>query len=439
MVRHRARTGRLVVVLVALACAAVAVAGLTRTDEIAMRVVAPLTDGGRDRPTTDRPEPGRPEPGRPEPGRPSSGGPRPTHSGQPGPDPAAVVADEAYWVSTAQLTCTGDGAGAIAEARIVGTGLVSVHPYEANIGARAMVAAGGRYLPMVRRYVDWYLSRLNSPDTAGVDGTVYDYDYDPVTCAGRFQQRPGSPTVPTYDSTDAYAGTFLSLVAAYARADPAGAPASLGTPAMRDGLRRVADAIGATRRPSGLTAATPTYAAEYLLDNVEAQQGLTDYAWLLGAVLDDPAGAAARGAEAAAMRDAIEAVLWTGSHTPGLYAVAADHLDPSWAVWYPDSLAQLWPIMAGLGDVDRRSALWAAFSAHWPGWEDSIPQYGAVSPDHDPNASVALAAARAGDRAAVDAYLRSSQTRWVEAGRPPPWTVDDSGFRALAAQVGIGG
>ncbi|MGD9990285.1 hypothetical protein [Pseudonocardia sp.] len=353
------------------------------------------------------------------------------------PDLAAIVEDEAYWVSTAQLTCAGEGAGAIAEARIVGTGLVSVHPYEANIGARAMVAAGGRYLPMVRHYLDWYLSRLNAPDTSGVDGTVYDYDYDPVTCAGRFQQRPGSTMVPTYDSTDAYAGTFLTLVTHYARADPAAARA-LDTPQLRAGLVRVADAIGATRTPSGLTAATPTYDAEYLLDNIEAQQGLADYAWLLGTVFADPAAASVRAAEAAAMGEAIERVLWAGSHTPGLYAVAADDLDPSWDVWFPDSLAQLWPVMAGLGDEDRRSALWAAFSARWPGWADSTPRYGAVSPDHDPNSSVAHAAAVVGDRAALDAYLRSSQTRWVDPGRPPPWTVDDSGFRALAAQVGLG-
>ncbi|MBN9111136.1 MAG: hypothetical protein J0I34_20425 [Pseudonocardia sp.] len=42
------------------------------------------------------------------------------------------------------------------------------------------------------------------------------------------------------------------------------------------------------------------------------------------------------------------------------------------------------------------------------------------------------------DRPAPDTYLRSSQARWVETGRPPPRTVDDSRFRALAAQVGLG-
>ncbi len=96
-----------------------------------------------------------------------------------------IVEEEAYWVSTAQLSCAGDGCGAIAEAPVTGSGPVSVHPYEASIGARAMLAAGGRYVPMVGEYVRWYLRHLNRPDVQGVVGTVYDYDYDPVTCVGR--------------------------------------------------------------------------------------------------------------------------------------------------------------------------------------------------------------------------------------------------------------
>ncbi|RTL64103.1 MAG: hypothetical protein EKK42_26110 [Pseudonocardiaceae bacterium] len=61
-----------------------------------------------------------------------------------------------------------------------------------------------------------------------------------------------------------------------------------------------------------------------------------------------------------------------------------------------------------------------------------------VRADPDPDPSIAYAAAVVGDRPALDAYLRSSQARRVEAGRPQPWTVDDSGFRASAAQVGLG-
>ena len=118
-----------------------------------------------------------------------------------------------------------------------------------------------------------------------------------------------------------------------------------------------------------------------------------------------------------------------------MYGWAADQLDPSWDVWFPDSLAQLWPVLDGLGDRPAGAALWAAFSRRWPGWTRSTPAYGTVAVEHDPNAAIAYAAARIGDRAAVDEYLLSTQERWVRRGRPPPWTVDDAGFRALAAHT----
>jgi hypothetical protein len=345
-------------------------------------------------------------------------------------DPALIVQDEAYWVSSAQLTCTGDGNGAIAEARIAGQGPVSVRPYEANIGARALVAAGSRYLPMVAAYLRWYLGHLNQPDVDGVTGTVYDYEYDPVSCVGTRRRDPVTGVATTYDSSDAYAGTFLTLVADYARADPQSA-VWIADPRTQSELAAVADAIMATLRPSGLTAATPTYAAEYLLDNVEGQRGLRDYAWLLTAFFGDAAQARRRTSQADGIAAAISTLLWRPG--PAMYAVAADDPDPSWSVWYPDSFAQLWPVWTGLAAPSRKTALWAAFTNHWPGWAASTPAFGTVAVDHDPNSSVAYAAAMAGDRKAVIAYLTGSQQRW--AGHPPPWTVDDSGFRALAAQA----
>jgi Pentapeptide repeats (8 copies) len=375
-----------------------------------------------------------------------------------------IVQDEALWVSTAQLSCAGEGDGAIAEAQITeaqltaaqltgaqltgaqltgaqltgaqlaGPGSVSVHPYEANLGARAMLAAGPRYFPMVRRYLQWYLRHLNRPDVNGLVGTVYDYDYDPRTCLGAPQPHPITGERPKYDSTDAYAGTFLTLVAEYARANPVDHE-FFRSPAVRADLEWIAEAVGATRGPSGLTGATPTYPAEYLMDNVEAQRGIEDYAWLLHAVLGDPAAAQVRYAEAGRIRDAIEARLWLAA---GMYGWAADQLNPSWDTWFPDSVAQLWPVLDGLAGGGRPAALWAAFSRRWPMWTRSRPEYGAVDVEHDPNAGVAYAAARVGDRAAVDDYLRSSEEFWARPGRPPPWTVDDAGFRALAARTMAG-
>lgn len=347
-----------------------------------------------------------------------------------------IIQDEAYWVSTAQLSCVGDGQGAIAVTRVRGPAPVSIHPYEANLGARAMLAAGPRYFPMVKSYIQWYLGHLNRPDGNGVYATIYDYDYNPLSCTGVFQPNPETGAVPKYDSTDAYAGTFLSLVKEYAAANPADT-SYFRSPQVHHDLESIANVIDATKGPNQLSSATPTYHAQYLLDNVEAQQGLQDYSWLLSNVLGNAAGASQRANEAALMRNGIEIHLWHSSRTPGMYAWAADQLSPSWSTWYPDSMAQAWPIWNLLGTSKRRSTIWTEFTAHWPAWERSKPSYGSVTVDHDPNSDIAYAAARVGDKASVDAYLNRSQINWIDAGRPLPWTVADSAFRALAAQVGI--
>ncbi|MBV8997340.1 MAG: hypothetical protein JO287_27420 [Pseudonocardiales bacterium] len=346
-----------------------------------------------------------------------------------------IVFDEGYWVATAQLTCNGDGAGAIAQSPVIGPGKVSVHPYEANWGARAMVAAGPRYLPMVKRYIQWYLGHLNWPDQHGVYGTIYDYDYDPATCIGTYQADPRTGATPKYDSTDAYAGTFLSLVRHYAEANPADS-SFLRSPQTTAGLRRIADVITATWQPNGLTDATPSYPAQYLMDNVEAQRGLQDYAWFVANVLGDQAAALVPAVQAASIRSMIALRLWQLSRTPGMYGWAADQLSPSWASWYPDAIAQLWPVWDLLGPSARRSTAWRQFASRWPTWVNSTPAFGSSGVAHDPNAHVAYAAAQAGDRAALDDYLSRSEINWIRHGRPPPWTVADSGFRALAALTG---
>jgi hypothetical protein len=49
------------------------------------------------------------------------------------------------------------------------------------------------------------------------------------------------------------------------------------------------------------------------------------------------------------------------------------------------------------------------------------------------NSFVAVAAMAMGDRSEAQAWVDASQTKWVAAGRPWPWTVADAGNRALVA------
>ena len=84
------------------------------------------------------------------------------------------------------------------------------------------------------------------------------------------------------------------------------------------------------------------------------------------------------------------------------------------------------------GSVDRRPRRTVCC---FPSWASTTPAYPDIScPLHYTEAPTAYAAAQVGDKQSVDLWLMNSQINWINPGRPYPWTVADSGFRALAAQ-----
>jgi len=86
---------------------------------------------------------------------------------QAGPNYAQIIADEAYFVSLSQVEpCTGTSVrGAIALNPVSqNPGSLYINPYRANYGARALVAAGSHYFPMVKDWLIWYLNHVNWPD-----------------------------------------------------------------------------------------------------------------------------------------------------------------------------------------------------------------------------------------------------------------------------------
>lgn len=345
------------------------------------------------------------------------------------PSAAQIVLDEAYWISLAQVPPgRGVASGAIARYRITPTTRAAyVSPYDGTVGAMGMLAGGARYHPMVKAWMEWYLRSFNWPDYNGVYGTVYDHWVDPVTGTQRpvIDARTG---LPVYDSTDAYAGIFLSLARRYAEA----------VPADRDFLRRhryhldvLANVVIATSHPNGLTGARPDWDGEYLLDNIESERGLADYAWIAREVLGDARLAAYWQDQADVIGRAVERFIWFPDRQ--MYGWASDQPSPSWSVFYPDSVVQAWPIIHGYGSPERRQALWSAFQARWPRWTTSADNPG--TPDPQPWASLAYAAAVQGERAQVLAWLEGSERTWVARGRPFPWSVNDSAWRALTAVV----
>ena len=135
----------------------------------------------------------------------------------------------------------------------------------------------------------------------GVHGTVYDHEV-----------WYGVPSTQSYDSSDSYAATFLTLVRAYY--DTTGDAAFLR--GIEADLRLVAGAIYSTMDPrDGLTYAKADYRIKYLMDNAEVYRGLLDWAYLLREVYGD-AGEAGGRQDAQAVR----ATCWPCGKGPPLHA-----------------------------------------------------------------------------------------------------------------------
>ena len=68
-----------------------------------------------------------------------------------------IIQDEAHWISLAQVPPgRGPASGAIARYRLTAeTTEAYVSPYDGTIGAMGMLAAGARYQPMVKAWINW--------------------------------------------------------------------------------------------------------------------------------------------------------------------------------------------------------------------------------------------------------------------------------------------
>ena len=355
-------------------------------------------------------------------------------------DPTGIVASEAAYVASAQITqCPGtplQGAITLNALSQSDPTALAIEPYQANYGVQALIAAGGADLALAKDWLGWYVAHANWPDYNGLYGTVYDYTANVETCTMTAVTEDGHPR---YDSTDAYAGTWLSAIKAYARADTADW-GWIRSPYIADWLNQEAHMSVATLQGNGLTGARPDYPAEYLMDNAQVLQGLRDYEWIIENVLGSPRKAVYwQGVISRISTGITQALFRPVGQIAGAapqYGSATDQLSPSWSECYPSATAQLWTVLDGVGPLARQAATWAQYKASYPGWLDTTPSYPDIScPLHDTESAAAYAAALAGDSTSALDWLASSDATWVAAGRPYPWTVQDSGLRALTAEA----
>lgn len=276
-------------------------------------------------------------------------------------------------------------------------------PYFSNLAAMVMLEYP-QEIPRVKSYLQWYLSHLNRPDHFGLHGTIYDYVY---TDDREISTRD-------YDSADSYAATFLSLAYRYLLVT---GDRQFVTDHLSD-LERVAGVLLQLQDLDGLIWAKPDYPLKYLMDNAENYRGIADFAALLATTgLHDASLIYAQRAQQ--LRRGIETRLW--DPTTGRYHWAIDSQGRPQALrsdrWYPDGVAQLYPILHGLDEPysARAIALYAAFNQQFPRWPELDKG------DPYPWAVVAYVAAQMNDIERATRAVQTMTAKHLRATGQPYW------------------
>lgn len=224
-----------------------------------------------------------------------------------------------------------------------------VIPYHVNLMALDLLRTPStNNLSLVKKYMDWYLSHLNYPDLYGTTGSIYDYE---VLADGR------EVSLASMDSVDSYAATFIMLVEKYS----AVANDSLFPEQNRQKLEDIVYLIPYLQQADGLTIALPNTTGKYLMDNCEALAGIDAFV-----TLGERLGWESRDYYKklhATLLHAIESLFYNPSLGNYYWLIDGNNIPiSSWNIFYPDSYAQLFPILFGIiTDKNRKIAIWNQF------------------------------------------------------------------------------
>lgn len=221
----------------------------------------------------------------------------------------------------------------------------------------------GRHVEEVRKFILWTFAHLNDNDRWGLSGSIYDY----VLCADGTEV-----STLQYDSADSYAGMLMILLREYITAT--------GDTELvlqhKDQIFDVAYIMIHLQDEDGLDIAMPTYPVKYLMDNAEAYAGLKAFVSLGKQVgwsgTEEYSDAAAR------MKQGVLDHLYDAERKNFYYAMQEGEKSASdWNNFYPDALAQIFPVYYGIVPADSKLArrLWQEFcDRHLSKVEDNIEQ-----------------------------------------------------------------
>lgn len=284
-----------------------------------------------------------------------------------------IFESETQWLSTLQLSN-----GAI-PMTYSANGNLTMNPYFADFAALALLDDAEKYADNVKAYMDWHFNHLNTAkeDFNGLDGTIYDYIITMKDGEIKSEVVSTPENADSYDTTDSYAATFLTVLDKYL--SKTGDSAYIIDNA--EDIKRITNVMFATLQ-NGLTYAKHNHRVKYLMDNCEVYEGAIAATNLFEEIV--------KGGKTeyidmrddcekliSSVKESINRKLWNfvgGYYSPGITAyVRIPTKIFSWNIYYPQATSQLFPIICGViePDTERARNLYEKFSAtyHWEAFD----------------------------------------------------------------------
>lgn len=245
-----------------------------------------------------------------------------------------------------------------------------VNPYFSSMAAYSLLLGDNSYSNEVYDYIDWLLSRLNTSleDPHRVDGTLSNI-FITLENGNLIEEKHG------YDSVDSYTSLFIILLD-YAYETNPKHEFFLNN---RASIIRLFNALLSTKTENGLSSVSAGNKVQYTMDNVEVNYALKKGINLLNRMLEHSNNPEL---EAILIKleewvvlntQAIENILWNPSLQKYLVATDIDGNEiefKSWNNFYPDAMAQLFPLVFGVisPDSQRAKVLYNEFISYYA-WE----------------------------------------------------------------------
>ncbi|MDB5894092.1 MAG: hypothetical protein JWQ88_1623 [Rhodoferax sp.] len=315
-----------------------------------------------------------------------------------------------------------------------------VSAYQVNLAFIGALAVAPRLAGDAAGWLRWQAAHTSF--TGPGQGVVFDHwvraqGFAESTCP------PGmaAETCPRVDAYDSTAASLLLLADAYASvpvsssasidADTPGGAALLRTPSMRIALEAAAGTLAAMTQRQGLSWAKPDHQVAYLMDAVEVAAGWRAWARLQAAVYGVPQAAQSSLAAARRLDAAVVRHLW---HAPSqTWRVSLGAPAPDFGRWYPDTVAQAWPLLWNESAEPqarvRAAGAWRQAARAWqgpPGWSaHNVDPAGFWWP------AVAVAARCQGDEPGTRAWVDRARRDWLRPDAPFAWPFQVGDLRWL--------